>query len=164
VALAIAGSKKVLILRLKQAESAMADGRLDEAFDIVQSDSIRQHRRGQKLIGRLARALAKRGQENLEAERTQLALLDEYPEYRFAHSQPAQYAWLEEHYPALFRKVLAAVRESVASDQKAVDLCSAESNVAIDITWLFAGKLSAFTKTQQALNLGPYSINSQFLR
>ena len=66
----------MLILRLKQAESAMADGRLDEAFDIVQSDSIRQHRRGQKLIGRLAQALAKRGQENLEAERTQLALLD----------------------------------------------------------------------------------------
>jgi len=66
----------VLILRLKQAESAMADGRLDEAFDIVQSDSIKQHRRGQKLIGRLARKLAKRGQENLDAERVQLALLD----------------------------------------------------------------------------------------
>ncbi len=66
----------MLILRLKQAESAMADGRLDEAFDIVQSDSIRQHRRGQKLVSRLARALAKRGQENLDAERTQLALLD----------------------------------------------------------------------------------------
>lgn len=66
----------MLILRLKQAESAMADGRLDEAFDIVQSDSIRQHRRGQKLIGRLARKLAGRGRENLDAERTQLALLD----------------------------------------------------------------------------------------
>lgn len=66
----------MLILQLKQAESAMADGRLDEAFDIVQSDSIRQHRRGQKLISRLARALAKRGRENLDSERIQLALLD----------------------------------------------------------------------------------------
>jgi len=66
----------VLILRLKQAETAIADGRLDEAFDIVQSEQIRQHRRGQKLIGRLARAFAKRGQENLESERIQLALLD----------------------------------------------------------------------------------------
>jgi len=66
----------VLILRLKQAASAMADGRLDEAFDIVQSKDIREHRRGQKLIGRLARAFAKRGQENLEAERIQLALVD----------------------------------------------------------------------------------------
>ncbi|MHC4116610.1 MAG: hypothetical protein ACYSWO_03790 [Planctomycetota bacterium] len=66
----------MLILRLKQAESAMADGRLDEAFDIVQSDSIRQHRRGQKLMGRLARKLAERGRENLDQERIQLALLD----------------------------------------------------------------------------------------
>ena len=66
----------MLILRLKQAESAVADGRLDEAFDIAQSEDIKQHRRGQKLIGRLARALAKRGQENLDAERVQLALID----------------------------------------------------------------------------------------
>jgi hypothetical protein len=54
----------------------MADGRLDEAFDIVQSKDIREHRRGQKLIGRLALAFAKRGRENLEAERIQLALAD----------------------------------------------------------------------------------------
>lgn len=66
----------MLILRLKQAESAIADGRLDEAFDIVQSENIKQHRRGQKLIGRLARAFTKRGQENLDAERIQLALID----------------------------------------------------------------------------------------
>ena len=66
----------MLILRLKQAASAIADGRLDEAFDIVQSKDIREHRRGQKLIGRLALAFAKRGQDNLEAERIQLALAD----------------------------------------------------------------------------------------
>ena len=71
-----AGSITVLILRLKQAASAIADGRLDEAFDLVQSKDIREHRRGQKLIGQLARAFAKRGQENLEAERIQLALTD----------------------------------------------------------------------------------------
>lgn len=66
----------MLILRLKQAESAMADGRLDEAFTIVQSREIKQHRRGQKLIGQLARAFTKRGQENLNEERIQLALVD----------------------------------------------------------------------------------------
>ena len=71
-----AGSKTVLILRLKQAASAIVDDRLDEAFNIVQSEDIRQHRRGQKLIGRLARAFAKRGEDNLEAERIQLALAD----------------------------------------------------------------------------------------
>ena len=66
----------MLILRLKQAETAVADGRLDEAFEIIRSEQIRQHRRGQKLIGRLARAFAKRGRENLDAERIQLALND----------------------------------------------------------------------------------------
>jgi hypothetical protein len=66
----------VLILRLKQAETAVADGRLDEAFEIIRSEQIRQHRRGQKLIGRLARSFVKRGQENLEAERIQSALND----------------------------------------------------------------------------------------
>lgn len=66
----------MLILRLKRAESAIADGRLDEAFDIVQSEDIKQHRNGQKLIGRLARAFAKRGRENLDAERIQSALTD----------------------------------------------------------------------------------------
>ncbi|MCP4256187.1 MAG: hypothetical protein GY774_01515 [Planctomycetes bacterium] len=66
----------MLLLRLKRAESAIADHRLDEAFDIVQSEDIKQHRRGQKLIGRLARAFSKRGQENLKAERLQLALID----------------------------------------------------------------------------------------
>ena len=71
-----AGSITVLILRLKQVASAIADGRLDEAFDLVQSKDIREHRRGQKLIGQLARAFAERGQENLEAERIQLALAD----------------------------------------------------------------------------------------
>ena len=66
----------MLILRLKQAETAVADGRLDEAFEIIRSEQIRQHRRGQKLIGRLARSFVKRGQENLDAERIQLALND----------------------------------------------------------------------------------------
>ena len=71
-----AGSSSVLILRLKRAESAIADGRLDEAFDIVQSDDIKQHRNGQRLIGQLARAFTKRGRENLDAERIQSALAD----------------------------------------------------------------------------------------
>jgi tetratricopeptide (TPR) repeat protein len=70
------GSDSVLILRLRQAEYAMADGRLDEAFEIVQSPAIRQHRRGQKLTGKLARAFVKRGQENLSAARIQQALTD----------------------------------------------------------------------------------------
>src|SRR3979490_3138175 len=33
---------------------------------------------------------------------TALALMDEYPDYRFACSQPAQYAWIKESYPEIF--------------------------------------------------------------
>lgn len=41
---------------------------------------------------------------------TQLQLLDQYPEYVFAHSQASQYEWLEKEYPALFRRVKEAVK------------------------------------------------------
>ncbi|MBN1507488.1 MAG: hypothetical protein JW955_11615 [Sedimentisphaerales bacterium] len=66
----------MLILRIRQAECALADGRLDEAFEIAQAEEIRRHRHGQKLVGRLARALVQRGQENLAGSRFQPALTD----------------------------------------------------------------------------------------
>ena len=66
----------MLILKIKQAETALADGRLDEAFEIIRSEHIRRHYRGQKLISRLSQALSKRGRENFEAERLQDALAD----------------------------------------------------------------------------------------
>lgn len=66
----------MLILRIRQAECALADGRLDEACEIAQSDDIRRHRHGQRLIGRLTRALVQRGRENLAAGRLQPALAD----------------------------------------------------------------------------------------
>lgn len=66
----------MLIVRIKQAEGALADGLLDEAFEIAQSADLRSHHRGQKLIGKLARDLAQRGQDNLSANRLQLALTD----------------------------------------------------------------------------------------
>ncbi len=50
---------------------------------------------------------------------TALALMDEYPDYRFACSQPAQYAWMKESYPTIFegirRKVAAGQWEPVGS-------------------------------------------------
>jgi len=66
----------VLILRIRQAECALADGRLDEAFEVAQAEEIRRHHHGQRLIGRLARAMIQRGQENLAAHRFQPALAD----------------------------------------------------------------------------------------
>jgi alpha-mannosidase len=44
---------------------------------------------------------------------TALALMDEYPDYRFACSQPAQYAWMKESYPEIFE----GIRKKVAAGQ-----------------------------------------------
>ncbi len=66
----------MLILKLKQADLALNDGRLDEAFNLLQTESVKQHRRGQILVGKLARALGERGQAHLAADRLQEALAD----------------------------------------------------------------------------------------
>jgi hypothetical protein len=66
----------VLILRIKQAQCALADDRLDEAFEIAKADDVKRHRHGQRLIGRLMRAFIRRGRQNLEAGRFQPALAD----------------------------------------------------------------------------------------
>jgi alpha-mannosidase len=44
---------------------------------------------------------------------TALALMDEYPDYRFACSQPAQYAWMKESYPTIFE----GIRQKVVDGQ-----------------------------------------------
>ena len=44
---------------------------------------------------------------------TALELMDEYPEYRFACSQPAQYAWMKDSYPEIFQRI----GEKVAAGQ-----------------------------------------------
>ena len=66
----------MLILRIRQAESALKDGRLDEAFELARADDVRAHRRGQKLVGRLARALIERGGQHLAAGRWPQAMAD----------------------------------------------------------------------------------------
>jgi len=54
----------------------MRDRRLDEAYDLVQDAGLRAHRRGQDLIGRLARAFVERGRQHLAEERWPQALAD----------------------------------------------------------------------------------------
>ena len=44
---------------------------------------------------------------------TQIELMDAYPDYVFACSQPAQYAWIKESYPNLYERI----KEKVASGQ-----------------------------------------------
>ncbi|MGE5609546.1 MAG: hypothetical protein ACM359_09855 [Bacillota bacterium] len=66
----------MLILRIKQAECALADGRLDEAFELVRAKDVREHRRGQDLAGQVARALVARGRTHLASGQLTLASAD----------------------------------------------------------------------------------------
>ena len=66
----------MLMLRIRQAETALNDGRLDEAFELLRASELREHQRGQRLIGCLARAFAERGNEHLQAGRLAQALAD----------------------------------------------------------------------------------------
>jgi len=66
----------VRIIRIKQAQCALSDGRLDEAYNLAISKDFQVHRNGQQLLGRLARELLKRGRRHLEENRVQQALSD----------------------------------------------------------------------------------------
>ena len=66
----------MLILRVKQAETALKDGRLDEAYELARMEDFRTHRDGQNLISRLVRSLITRGREHLAAGRLSQALAD----------------------------------------------------------------------------------------
>jgi tetratricopeptide (TPR) repeat protein len=59
----------VLILRIRRAETALADGRLDEAVELAGKPDFQAHRKGQQLIGQLVRSLAERGREHLNQGR-----------------------------------------------------------------------------------------------
>ncbi len=63
-------------LRIKQAQCALADGRLDEAHKLLSQESVRSHRHGQRLATKLIAAYVKRGQGHLDAGRLHEALAD----------------------------------------------------------------------------------------
>jgi len=66
----------VLSLRIRQAETALAGGRLDEAYELARAQDVRAHRRGQRLIGRLVTALVDRGRQHLSAGQVAEAIGD----------------------------------------------------------------------------------------
>jgi len=108
----------------------LADGRLDEAFEIAQTEEIRRHRHGQKLIGRLARALVQRGQENLAGNRFQPALTDCNKAEKLAGTLPE------------IAQLRAAVCNAIIRDQQARQheaLRVAQAKEHIDNGWLSVG-------------------------
>lgn len=76
-------------LRLKRIQVAIADGRLDEACELMRDPSLRAHRTGQKLLTRLVKAYVKRGQEHLAAGRIASALDDCNRAEKLAGNMPA---------------------------------------------------------------------------
>lgn len=78
----------MLNLQLKQAETALADGRLDEACQLAAQSEVREHRGGQKLIGRIVAALLKRGDEHLSNDRFDEANRDCRAADRLAGNKP----------------------------------------------------------------------------
>jgi len=66
----------VLSLKIKQTEKALTDGRLEEAFELLQDASIRAHRRGQQLRTKLIERLVERGEQHLAADRHREAMAD----------------------------------------------------------------------------------------
>ncbi len=78
----------MLILKIRQAEVALSDGRLDEVFELAQQPKLRAHRRGQAIITSLVRKLIARGREHLEAGRAMQALADCERAAKFEPSAP----------------------------------------------------------------------------
>lgn len=66
----------MLILRIRQAETALKNGRLDEAYELATDRDLRSHRHGQKLVDRLTAALLERGRGHLSEGRWAEALAD----------------------------------------------------------------------------------------
>lgn len=75
-------------LRLRQAETAFREGRLDEAVELASLSEVREHRDGQRLITKLVTALVRRGQEHFDAGRLESAQHDCELARRFGGNQP----------------------------------------------------------------------------
>ncbi len=67
---------RLLIVRLKAAEKAAKDGRLDEAFRLVTAADLREHRRGAAVLAKLADRFVERARGHFADERFAEALND----------------------------------------------------------------------------------------
>jgi hypothetical protein len=79
----------VFNLRLRQAETAFAEGRLNEAARLVEQQGVRDHREGQLLLTRIVDAFVDRGREHLETGRLDEALADCGEAKKLAGGQPS---------------------------------------------------------------------------
>jgi hypothetical protein len=149
----------VLILRLRQSEVALADGRLDEVFQLVSANPINSHRRGQRLITRLIDALVRRGGEHLAADHFSEALADCEKAAKLAGNQPKIVAlraaaiagWTAEQKE---RRQICRVEPSGAPERSAISMQSDEVLPSQFI--LHADAVGSFLVLRQAtVTIGP---------
>ena len=76
-------------LRLRQAETAFAEGRLNEAARLAEQPGVRDHREGQLLLTKIVDAFVGRGREHLETGRLDEALADCGEAKKLAGDQPS---------------------------------------------------------------------------
>ena len=119
----------MLILRIRQAECALGDGRLDEAFDLVMTNGMHEHKRGQDLAGRLSRKLIERGRGHLEGSRLVQAgadcekaakLAGNLPEVEELRGDVAQSLMVKQQEERRRQEALAAARREIAAGHLSV--------------------------------------------
>jgi len=67
---------QLLFVRLRAAENALRDGRLDEAYRLGTAPDIREHRRGAAVLAKLTEKLIDRARDHYRADRFTEALMD----------------------------------------------------------------------------------------
>ena len=109
----------MLMLRLRQAQCALADGRLDEAQRLLEEPALRDHRKGQRLVARLARRFGDRARDHLKAGQPRAALADCGRAIALAGPTPDRVALRDEADAALARvtTIFAAVLQRRRSEK-----------------------------------------------
>jgi alpha-mannosidase len=90
--------RQAMLALPKSAEPAPSDARLDPSHRITAVGHAHIDTAWEWPIREAKRKVAR-------SWSTQLALMDEHADYIFAASQPAQYAWMKESYPDIYRRV-----------------------------------------------------------
>ncbi|MCH7924836.1 MAG: hypothetical protein IIC51_04815 [Planctomycetes bacterium] len=67
---------QLLFVRLKAAENALKQGRLDEAYRLALAPDVREHRRGAAVLGALTEQFLKRARNHFQDDRFTEALVD----------------------------------------------------------------------------------------
>jgi tetratricopeptide (TPR) repeat protein len=120
-----------MLLRLRQSEVALADGRLDEAYQLLQSHDLASHRRGQRLVTRLVAEYVKRGNEHLTAGRFVEAIADAQRAATIGGNLPPVVALRTAAANALTtqQRVAHHQQQAIATAQRRIDAGHLESGV-----------------------------------